>query len=485
MSIPHALLRARLVFALVALFGLVFASPRARADGQASDFETEHQALRAAYLTNLQNLAAWCSDQSLLQERERVLRGVLEFDPENFAARKGLRYVQGSGGKWLDPAPHDTRNRNARALEELPKQRQKTVEAYRVAMVALMERMPCDAATRRAIHHEILLGDPDDAYVHASLGEVKDGDEWVLVETKNGKKRRAEIKSLASKALADVAPARPTNPNELEKQLGVTFTVKLATPDVRVLGTGMADECERSAKNATAVGPFLRGVFGFPTKHQPDYTIYLLANENEQTLFLANLPGLNPSFRDFLQIVVGASIPGQPRVVSWAREVEARVDAASRHTVNDFLDRSFGLTMNQGWAWEGFGLYLNREICGSRRTWFIQVAGGGKHDALRKRLMTNETNWMNESLTLLGSAEHPHLASMLECDVNRLTLEDMLYAYAFSAYLIEGRSTSEVTDLLSRVGRRREKSPDAVQAVLRLDLAEVEARVYQWLSERR
>ncbi len=35
------------------------------------------------------------------------------------------------------------------------------------------------------------------------------------------------------------------------------------------------------------------------------------------------------------------------------------------------------------------------------------------------------------------------------------------------------------------LARIAEKSPDAVQAVLRLDLAEVEARVYQWLSERR
>jgi hypothetical protein len=450
-----------------------------------ADFETQHQALRAAYLANLANFAAWCSEQSLFLERDRVLRAVLELDPENAVARKGLRFTKSGDGKWVEPAPREAKNRNPKALEELPKQRQKAVESYRLAMVALMNKAGSDAATRHGVYREILVGDPDDTFVRAISGEVKDGENWVLQETANAKKRRAEIKALANKALAEVGPTRPTDKTDMESSLGVTFTVRIMTDDVRVLGTGLPDECERAAKYASAAGPFLRGLFGFATKHQPDYTIYLLANEHEETLFLANLPGLNPSFRDFLTAVVGTIVPGQPRVVYWDRDVEHRVDGASRQTVNDFLGRTYGITMNEGWAWEGFGLYLNRELCGSRLTWFIQVANGGKHNQLRKRLMMGDTNWMNEALTLLGTTDHPKFASMLDNDVNKLGLEEMLYAYAFTAYLIEGRPASEVTELLTRIGSKKESSSDAVQRVLHLDLAGVEERVYRWLSERR
>jgi hypothetical protein len=140
--------------------------------------------------------------------------------------------------------------------------------------------------------------------------------------------------------------------------------------------------------------------------------------------------------------------------------------------------------MDHGWAWEGFGLYLNRELTGTRFTWFIQPSSDGKYNALRARLMSPNANWMNEALTMLSAADHPKLAVVLGTDVNKMGVAEMLYAYVFAAYLIEGRP-DDAPELLRAIGSMQQPADQALQSVLHTSAAELDDRVQRWLSERK
>jgi hypothetical protein len=449
-----------------------------------SDYETGHKAAQVELVKRLEGLADWCSSKELFQERDRVWRSILALDANNAAARKGLRFARNPDGSWQEPAPRESKNRNPKALEELPAKRAAATDAFREALLALLAKEPESSPLRRTAYDEILAVDPDDKVVHGLRGEKELDAKWVLQETWQAKKRRAEIKDFAKAALASAAKIEKLEPTAIEKDLGVRWSTTLKSEGVRVLSTGDEAEARRTAELVQAAGPFFRAVFACDTPHQEDWTAYVLSRPGEQDAFLDRFPGLMPDFRAFLKNVVGCRFPGQPRIAYWDKDPARRLDGSVRQTINDFLNRAFGLTMNHGWAWEGFGLYLTREITATRFTWFIQPAPGGKYNAMRARLMSPDANWMNEALTLLGSNDHPKLAALLENDVNRMGIEDMLYAYALAAYMLEGRP-EETPEVLREMGLIKQTTAQAIQNVLHMDTAQVEERLYRWLTERK
>src|SRR5262249_34334171 len=212
------------------------------------------------------------------------------------------------------------------------------------------------------------------------------------------------------------APRQQREPTAGETELGVPWPGCLATGAGRVLTAGEEAEGQRVAQLTQAAAPFLSQVFEMAIEIQPGWTSYLLANQGEHLPFLEHHPAINSSFREFLQNVVGTAIPGRPQVVYWDHSSPHRIDGSSRQAIQDCLHRVFGIGFDHGWAWEGFGLYLNRELCGTRLTWFIQMGNSGKWETLRARLMVNESNWMNEAFNLLGQPDHPHFDKLLVND---------------------------------------------------------------------
>jgi hypothetical protein len=456
-------------------------SMRAQADG---DYETGRKAAQAELVKKLEGLADWCNSKELFQERDRVWRTILVIDTNNAAARKGLRYAHNPDGSWQEPAAREAKNRNPKALEELPAKRAAATETFRDAMLALVAKEPETSPLRRSAYDEILSIDPDDTVVHGLRAEKLLDGKWVLGETVRAKNRRAEIKTFAQTALATGATVTKLEPSELELGLGVTWKTAIKTDSVRVLSTGEEDEAKRAAALVNAVGPFFRSVFACDTPYRDDWTAYLLAHAGEENAFLDHFPGLSSEFRAFLKNVVGSGIPGQPRIVYWDKDPARRIDGCTRQTINDFLGRTFGLNMNNGWVWEGFGLYLTREITGSRYTWFIQLNKNGKYNSLRAKLISPTSNWMNEGLTLLNASDHPKFTALLDNDVNKMGIEDMLYAYVFAAYMIESQP-EETTEFLHEIGQVRQSMTQAIQNVLHMNPDELELRLQRWLTERK
>lgn len=471
-------------FALVIALLLVSSAGALAQRSGANGYVAEHEAASKALVARMNELAEWCQSSSLYAERDRVWHAVLEFDPENLDARRGLRCTRDSEGRWTHAAPRDSQNRNPKALAELGARRRSVVEPFRSEMIELLRREP-DPALLRALYREILIVDPDDVYVRAVRGEVRLDDAWVLEETSRAKERRAQIKKFAAEALAGVGEIGIGKPSGADESFGISWQHVRTTRGVRVLSTMDAAETQRIALLCEAAAPFFARTLGIAPVHPlGGFTVYVPARKDEKQLFVERSPDLGIALRALAGTVVSLKVPGRPVIATWDLDSSRRVDSAVRHTISDFLERSFGLSMRQGWIYEGFGLYLTRELAGSRLTWFIQPASGGRFDPLKQRLMVPEANWMNECLELLRSPDRPTFTELVERDVDAMTVADMLYAYALAAYVLEGRPAASA-DLLTRIGARRQSTGEALRAVLGMPLPDLEERLERWLSERR
>jgi hypothetical protein len=160
-----------------------------------------------------------------------------------------------------------------------------------------------------------------------------------------------------------------------------------------------------------------------------------------------------------------------------------RLDGAVRHTLIHLLRNAYGIDDRQGWVWEGLGLYLTRELVGTRYTWFVSVLPDPAQDARRVGLLMPASNWMNEALKLFEGSNPPSLAFTGGRELSQMHVEDMLCAYALAAYFIEGRP-QETPDLLRRIGSG-DTTAAAVQALFKSSMEDLQERVTRWLKERR
>jgi hypothetical protein len=471
--------------AVICIWICALSRPAVAAAQDPPDYAAGRKAAMTELIKRLENLAEWCNSEELFEERDRVWRSILTLDTNDVAARKGLRYARNPDGSWKEPAPREAKNMNRKALEEqLPAKRTAAIEPYRTALMTLLAKEPESSKLRQDAYAEILGLDPDDVVVRGIRGEKLADGKWVLQETWEAKKRRGEIKELAKAALATNVTIEKLEPDAFENGLGTKWTSCLKADTVRILSTGDEAEARRAIQLVVAVGPFFRSLFATDTKYQDDWTCYLLAHPGEQVKFLDAIPWITPEYRAVLKGVVGCTFTGQPKVAYWDKDAPRRTDGCARQTVDDFLGRTFALTPAQGWAWEGFGLYLTREISGTRYTWFIPTSGAGKANTTRARLMQPDCNWMNEALTLLGTADHPKFAKVVENDVSKMGTDDMLFGYAIAAYLLEGRA-KDAPEILRAIGSQGQPTSKAVESILHMDLTLLEERVHRWLTERK
>src|ERR1051325_1408698 len=111
-----------------------------RAAAQLPDFDARRAAARSELVKSLDAHASWCESKQLFQERKKVLELVLELDPANADALKGLAYVRDKDGAWKPPAtPRTVKDFDRKALEEAPARLKAASAGYVTTMVALLD----------------------------------------------------------------------------------------------------------------------------------------------------------------------------------------------------------------------------------------------------------------------------------------------------------------------------------------------------------
>lgn len=450
---------------------------------KASDVEAAKQSARAALLQRWNQLATWCNDKELFLERDRIWRKVLEYSPDDPTARKGLRYARNVDGSWKDPAPREMKNIGKKWLEELAKREDESCAPYGDALLALAKAPDRDPAERDALIADIRALAPNHAGLHAWLGNVQLGDRWVLPETATAKERRAAIRAAAKTVMESAVPPATDTAKGAETELGVTWKTGLQGDNVRVLSTGSEEEALRIARACEGAGSLLSFVLGTDMRYPGAYTIYVLAAPGEKDAFLSKLPGLSADERTRLGALEGTGIPRSSNVALFYKDAEHRVDAAVRHTIGNLLGLTLGVSSKTAWAWEGIGLYLTRELVGTRLTWFVSEAADPAASSLRGKLMTPESNWIQEAFDLLSTGTAVPLEDLMRRDLDRMDVPGALTGYAFVAYLLEGQPQATL-EVVTRAARGDD--PAAItRDVLQRAPAELQDRMVRWLAERR
>lgn len=437
---------------------------------------------RGELIQRLLALATWCNEKELFLQRDNVWRSVLVLEPENVDARKGLRYSRDGQGNWKDPAPREVKDRAPALLPEFGKRRSETVATFRDELLRLLDEQHADAKAREATYAEILGVDPDDARIRELRGEARQENAWVLQETVAGKARRAEIRATIDAAKAEAV--KPENLAPSTQDLGFLPAWKLSwsAEGLRLLLQTSEAEGNDLVRTAHAARALLRKLTGKEAELPANFSAYVLSEAADRDKFAAALTDVPEADRKIWKESSGAGIPGKEAVVLWHKDAKRRLDCFARHVLAGALLQGFGIDVRQGWVFEGLGLYLSRELVGTRFTWFI-LAGGGELEKLKTKLLAPESNWMAETLKLYKGSTPPKLAEALPKALSAMKLDELLASYCFSAYLVEGLP-AEFPLILERVGKG-EAPLDVIVSATHRPFPEVEARFVRWLEERR
>jgi hypothetical protein len=482
----------------LALWLLVLSGPVALASSsylvplrssQLRDLDAARSAARGRLVQSLEELVEWCTKKKLYASRVGVYESLLHFQPEHTAALRGLGYKKGRKGEWLPPKQRKPpKNWNKSAERRFPKQRSAVVTTYRDEMLILLEEHAAgiDAADRSAIYADILFADPDDARVHELLGEVRVDGVWVLAQSARSKSRRQAMRMLVTQAFADAPQPSASAANEAELALGIKWTAVFEADGVRSLGTGEEEEVMRLPIAMHATRSYFNAVLGAKAAYPDPLTVYTLPRASDKLAFLMGHPAIDETYRKYLMALDGSGIRGSGDFAHWAPDPVRRLDGLVRQSISWLLTGGFGIKPAHGWAFEGFGLYLTRELVGTRLTWFVRESKyltPEEDQALKARLLDSRANWMDEAFQMFATGKPIKLQFLLGKSVNSLDARDMLYSYCLAAYMLEAEA-QKLPQLLTAIGQGK-TSQAAFQDVLGLDVRRLDERLRRWLSERR
>lgn len=456
-------------------------------DGQ--DIESERAAARERLIEGLEELAEWCSKKKLYLKRQSVYESMLHFDPDNTVARRGLGFVKDKNGEWKPSERRvEPKDWSQSAARQFPKKRAEVAQSYRDTMLGLLTKYEGRVSPKQTevILDDILFADPDDADVRRMRGEAKLDGHWVLSQTVVAKERRKVLRDMVRKAFQDAPKPVEGEANAREAAFGIGWKAVFTTPQVRSLGTGSSDEVSRMTEAMSAARDYFNGALSVVANFPKDFTVFTLARPSDKMAFLMGHPAIDQTYRDFLFQLEGSGIQGSGDLAHWSEDVDRRLDGLVRQAIMWLFAESYQIFPKQGWAFEGFGLYMTRELVGTRLTWFVKPSEylvEADDMALQARLLDTRTNWMNEASLVLAKPERPKLAFLLGKDVNELTTEDLLYAYVLAAYLLEAEH-AKIPKIFGRMGKG-EASVLVLEEELGLKLVELDEHVRRWLSERR
>jgi len=456
---------------------------------QDEGLDEAREAARVELVASFETLAEWAGKKKLFAKRADVYLQLIHFQPGHEVALRGLGYTKDKNGEWKEPKEkRPPRDFDKTAAKEFDERNAAITEAYFGALLGLLEGHGDDVTPkqRSAIVTDLLFADPDDARARALIGEARLDGAWVLVETARAKARRPVIKDLVRKAFRQVPPAEVVEPSAKEAAFGLRWKGVYASTLVRSLSTGSAKEAERMTQAMAASLSLFNDSTGAEAELPPNLTVYTLANEGDKETFLGAHPDVDDEYRKFLAQLEGSGIMESDDFAQWSEDPLRRLDSLVRISIMWMFVDGFEVTPKTGWAFEGFGLYLTRELVGTRLTWFVRPSEylvKAEDNALQARLLDTRTNWMAEALKVLSKPKRPNLPIFLGKDVNQLTTEELLYSYVIAAYLLEAYPEA-IPKILGRIGGG-EASALVLEQELGRSMEELPAHLLRWLDERR
>jgi hypothetical protein len=514
---------------------LVAAAVGARAD--VADMRARLAQAEASYVASLERVAKWCNGAKLFGRRDEVYEEILEFAPDHEKARKRLKYSRAPDGQWR-PHPRYKRPRDWKP-KLLPAFEERLAEAraeYRDATlyvchsattsrelsfaaettIALLARMPGDAAVRKGLEHTLLThlrmlrqqdvpkeleevtarlrthlaDDPD---VRRAFGEVERDGRWLLPATVRAVERRARILAAAKAALEGVPAVKTATPTQAESAAGGASRGVYVTRHMRVLGTTTTASLEAIARYGEAAGPLLEAVMGRPVKRAPTRTFFVFTDLDHWTQFLEGYPDITPQVRAHAIQATGSGYPLTTTAYAClpvgtpARELDLCVDVTFQTLLNEAFShwhvKERRWQVLPGWVRIGVSDYLTWRLTGKR---ILTTVGGSDRygtpePEAGERSPEEGTKWLEAAIEALERGRAPGTHLMLGKDLAAFDKDDALTSFGLANYLLEAHP-QDAPRVLAEVGKGRNTAP-VIQEVLQFSVEALHVELVRWLRE--
>ncbi len=468
--------------------------------GAEEDLDARWQRLRKASMERVHELIAWCGTKKLFGCRADACEGVLTIAPDDPIARKWLKYRRANDGTWYRKGKW-TRPRNlSKGQDKFEQRREELGEWYLREAAPILDEAEEEGAfrLRAKLIATALAVDPESATFRDWNHEVRDGDEWILLETRNARTRRKGLKETAEKAIEAVPKPSWVAARVEDKIGGVKWSAVLAVPRVRVLGTPPSAELAETLRFVDASWPVVEYAvglrapgYGASGKYAEAVTIYSFDSVLEGNRFYAKQPGVTARDVEFTAETCGSWLPGRDAAMAKAEDEATRHEAATTQVVSHHLARLLGLGVRHAWIAEGMGIYLTWQITGTRMLYSVNDVESKYAEKdkpipeYEERMSDGKASWLALGRALLKSEDKPEVHLMTGKNFNDLTKPEVLYAYCVSAYVVEGWPEKAAAFLREAGGRDGNDLDLVCLKALGFDAATFEARLLRWLRETR
>jgi len=458
----------------------------ARSTADAGTFDEDLAGARESARPALVELAQWCHGNRLFKARNDVAESILTIDPEHRPSRGWLKFKRAKG-EWKPPKkPPTATDRNAEALSELPAKRAELLGSVADAYLAVLDAHTDSISPeqRETALIEAIAIVPADENLRLVHGDVRDGDGWVLRETKTARERRKAITAAAHDAKAAAKdPEKIAVPDDLQS-VRPEWTCAFRTADVEVFGASESFESKRVAVCSQAVPALLRVALGLEVRHDAGFRVFVLPGATARDAFLASHPAFDAEARASAALYESSWVPDTSALAVYDDLLPNRVDSAVNQLIGTFLHQQWRLDSRKTpWAGEGLTVRLTWELTGTRLTFSRRESEyADAADPWAEYGTGEDPDWYGAALHELEQGTVSTLLDVVYRPINDFTVRDAILAQAMAAYLLEGRP-KQARELFRRIGRG-EASLDALRTATGLDLAALRLRLIRWLRER-
>lgn len=461
------------------------ASPHGLAVGSIA--AEELSAVQAELLAKALDLAERAQKAQANVARDECYRAILCLDPENKDARKILGYARSKTGWTLKKYVVQKDRGKPEDLAAIEDERSQLGADYerrvRAALGFEGELNAGQLDAQRAALLPVMWIGSDNIELRRELGFEFDEEQksWRMAELLAAEAARAERKELLARLTAELPELEVSEVDEYGAKTGIGFPAVYVTERALVASTGKPEDAKRILAIMHQAPDFLGESFRRtdPTA-DAKWFVYDLASPNLRRQFYDNYPGIEGDRNQLAQ--AGSSTFTYLGICGSGDAPASRVDGITNQRVNSYLNSVFGIKIEQGWAWAGLGMYLSYQLCGTRLSMWLQEDkySDGKRGDLGERLRDPKVDWLLEARNLL---EEPEKTSSLRTVLGRqtkdLTPEELVLAYAFAAFLFEGRR-DDLVDIF-QLTAAGQPSAAAIEKQLGMSLESASARLREWL----
>lgn len=453
-------------------------------------------------------LAEWCNEQKLLASRLLCYEAVLTLDPDHADARRILGWSRDKNGAWKRSRPESQKRDRGGMATELAARAESVVQRVRAACSAEGEAF--ERVHGRAVRLALVPLVPDHADLRADLGQAESAPGvWLRADVVRAVAREAErLEAVRLAKEAHIGPETVAASSLPEGALtaGLKWTGVLRVQNAIVTGTVSAAEL-RNVAIALDLAPWVAEIalpppaeavlddegeppLGDTRDDMPEWyrvpRFFVLGAAGDRENLVRTLSkDLSPATIAILRRSACGFFDEENSIGAWNATPADRLEASVRQRVGLYLQRTFDIGPDRGWIWEGIGLLLSSSVTGTRNIVYVQLTegtvAGGK--AGKPQLLGPKADWLKMARDLLRATPRVNLVPLLGKNVNAMTKDDLLVAYALGSWIVDGHP--EVAPrILARIGAGHAQATVLAEE-LGIELPEVVAELAAWLEEMR